>query len=149
MILDEPTNGLDPQGIQEIRQLLLRLNDAGTTIFLSSHLLAEVAQTVDDVVILKEGQLISHAPLTELTTQTTSVVVVRSPDATRLCRLLAARGLTATFSAPDGVSVIDATPEDVGRVVAAAGVVIYEMRLQQSNLEEIFFSLTETEGSST
>src|SRR5213075_1191677 len=84
LVLDEPTNGLDPEGVHWLRTFLRDQADEGRTVIVSSHLLAEIAQTVDHVVILDKGRLITSTPLTELTANTHSVVVVRTPDATRL-----------------------------------------------------------------
>jgi ABC-2 type transport system ATP-binding protein len=147
LILDEPANGLDPEGVHWLRGFLRNEADRGRTVLVSSHLLAEVAQTVDHVVIMKKGRLIAHAPLAELTARAAQTVVVRTPDAERLHETLTTRGVRAAINGSDEVAAVDATPEEVGRAVAAAGLVIYEMRLQQSNLEEIFFDLTETERS--
>ena len=147
LILDEPANGLDPEGVHWLRGFMRDEAARGRTVLVSSHLLAEVAQTVDHVVIMKNGRLVTHAPLAELTARAAQTVIVRTPDAERLRETLKTRGFTAAINGSDEVSAVDATPEEVGRAVAAAGLVIYEMRLQEPNLEEIFFDLTETEGS--
>jgi ABC-2 type transport system ATP-binding protein len=146
LVLDEPANGLDPEGVHWLREFLRDQADAGRTVVVSSHLLAEVAQTVDHVVILDKGRLITAAPLAELTARTTAAVIVRTPDAERLRTELARRGIASSVSGPDHVSATGTTPDEVGRVIASLGLVVYEMRLENSNLEDIFFSLTSTQG---
>jgi ABC-2 type transport system ATP-binding protein len=145
LILDEPANGLDPEGVQWLRNFLRGQAELGRTVVVSSHLLAEVSQTVDHVVILDHGRLVTSAPLADLTARTTGAVVVRTPDAERFRSELAARSIVATSTGPDEITVAGVAPEAIGRVIAAAGLVIYEMRLERSNLEDVFFSLTSTE----
>ena len=94
--------------------------------------------------ILDKGRLITSAPLDDLTTRAGSVVIVRTPDADRFRAELTRRGIDANLTAPDEVTSSDTTPEAVGRVIGAIGLVVYEMRLIQSNLEDVFFSLTNT-----
>ena len=146
LVLDEPANGLDPEGVHWLRAFLRSQADAGRTVVVSSHLLAEVAQTVDHVVILDKGRLITSAPLAELTAASRSAVIVRTPDADRFRLELTARGIDAAVTGPDEVTATGTTPEAVGRVIGTIGLVIYEMRLEESNLEDVFLSLTNTEG---
>ena len=142
LVLDEPTNGLDPEGVHWLRTFLRDQADEGRTVIVSSHLLAEIAQTVDHVVILDKGCLITSTPLSELTANAHAVVVVRTPDATRLTAELIARGIDATVTGSDQVTAAGTTPEAVGRAIGTLGLVVYEMRLEQSNLEDVFFALT-------
>ena len=146
LVLDEPANGLDPEGVHWLRRFLRNQADAGRTVIVSSHLLAEVAQTVDHVVILDNGRLIISAPLAELTARSRAAVTIRTPAADRLWAELTRRGIEATVTGPDQVTATDTTPEAVGRVIGTIGLVIYEMRLEESNLEDIFLSLTNTVG---
>ena len=146
LVLDEPANGLDPEGVHWLRRFLRSQADAGRTVIVSSHLLAEVAQTVDHVVILDNGGLIISAPLAELTARSRSAVTVRTPAADRLRTELTRRDIEATVTGPDEVTITGTTPEAVGRVIGAIGLVVYEMRLEDSNLEDVFFSLTNTAG---
>ena len=125
-----------------LRAFLRGQADLGRTVLVSSHLLAEVTQTVDHVVILDHGRLVTSAPLAELTARTGAAVIVRTPDAERLCVGLAQSGIAATITAPDQVTATGTTPEPIGRVIGANGLVVYEMRLEQSNLEDVFFALT-------
>ena len=146
LVLDEPANGLDPEGVHWLRPFLRSQGDAGRTVIVSSHLLAEVAQTVDHVVILDKGRLITSAPLAELTARSRPAVIVRTPAADRLRAELTRRGIDATVTGPDQVTATDTTPDAVGRVIGTIGLVIYEMRLEESNLEDVFLSLTNTAG---
>jgi ABC-2 type transport system ATP-binding protein len=146
LVLDEPANGLDPEGVHWLRTFLRGLADAGRTVIVSSHLLAEVSQTVDHVVILDKGRLVSSTSLAELTANTTAAVVVRTPDAERFQLELVVRGIDATVTAHDQVTATGTTPEAVGQVIGSLALVVYEMGVQRSNLEDVFFSLTDNEG---
>ena len=141
LVLDEPANGLDPEGIRWLRNFLRRLADQGRTILVSSHVLAELAQTVDDVAIIAKGRLIAHAPVDELTARAGSATHVRSPQAGALQRLLAAAGIEASPAGEDALGVA-AEPARVGEIAAANGIVLHELRPESSSLEEIFLELT-------
>jgi ABC-2 type transport system ATP-binding protein len=143
LVLDEPANGLDPEGIRWLRDLLRSLSAEGRTILISSHVLAEIAQTVDDVAIIHRGRLLAHAPLGELTTQAAAGVRVRTPTAERLRDLLTENGLGATIVEHDRLTVVG-SPERVGEIAAANGVVLHELRAEAS-LEEVFLELTGAE----
>jgi ABC-2 type transport system ATP-binding protein len=140
LVLDEPANGLDPEGIRWLRDLLRSLSFEGRTILISSHVLAEIAQTVDDVAIIHRGRLLAHAPLDELTTQAAAGVRVRTPTAERLRDLLTEQGVGATIVDHDRLAVVG-SPERVGEIAAANGVVLHELRAEAS-LEEVFLELT-------
>jgi ABC-2 type transport system ATP-binding protein len=141
LVLDEPANGLDPEGIRWLRTFLREFAAGGGTVFISSHVLAEVAQVADEVVILHRGRLVAHEPLEVLTARATGATVVRSPDAERLREVLAQAGLEATPSGGDELRVA-APAERVGEVAAAAGVVMHELRTEAASLEEVFLELT-------
>ncbi len=145
LVLDEPTNGLDPEGIHWLRDFLRGYAASGRTVLVSSHLLAEVAQSVDDVVVLTGGRLVAHAPLSQLLGGRT-VVRVRTPDAAALRAALDAAGIHAELSTPDVVLAHGTTSEDVGRVIAATGLVAYEISQQHTDLEQAFLDLTTTTG---
>ena len=146
LILDEPANGLDPEGVRWLRTFLRKQADAGTTVVVSSHLLAEVAQTVDHVVILDRGRLVVNAPLAELTAGGATTVIVRTPDGERLREALVRAGIDAVVSGADLVTARGATAETIGGVIGANGLVVYEMRQDSSRLEDIFLSLTSEKG---
>jgi ABC-2 type transport system ATP-binding protein len=141
LVLDEPANGLDPQGIRWLRDLLRSLASEGRTILVSSHVLAEVAQTVDRVVIIHRGRLIREATMAEVEAMASGATRVRSPEADRLREALARAGIEAR-SVGDGALAADAPPERVGEVAAAAGVVLHELTAERATLEEVFLELT-------
>ena len=146
LILDEPANGLDPEGVHWLRKFLRSYADEGRTVLVSSHLLAEVAQTVDDVVIIANGRLVKQSSLEELAEEAPPGVWVRTPQAEALRDALAAQGIAAELQTADTVMVLDATTEAVGMTAAGAGCVIYEMTTQHFDLEEFFLDLTTTTG---
>jgi ABC-2 type transport system ATP-binding protein len=139
LVLDEPANGLDPQGIRWLRDLLRSLAAEGRTVLVSSHVLAEVAQTVDDVVIIHHGKLIRQAAMDEVQAMAAGATLVRSPDAARLATLL--EGVDVR-TIGDGRLSVSAPPERVGEVAAANGIVLHELTAERATLEEIFLELT-------
>jgi ABC-2 type transport system ATP-binding protein len=146
LILDEPANGLDPEGVHWLRGLLRRLADQGRTVLVSSHVLAEVAQTVDQVVIIAAGRLVTQSTLAALTARTDQLVRVRTPAAETLQALLAAQGIQVELDGADQLLAVGTTPETVGKAAASAGIVIYEMGAERSNLEDVFLQLTSSQG---
>ena len=146
LILDEPANGLDPEGVHWLRSFLRELADQGRTVLVSSHVLAEVAQTVDQVVIIAAGRLVTQSTLAALTARTDLLVRVRTPQAEALRSLLAAEGIQVDPDGADQLLVVGTTTETVGKAAAAAGIVIYEMGAERSNLEDVFLQLTSHQG---
>ena len=146
LILDEPANGLDPEGVAWLRGLVRGLADQGRTVLVSSHVLAEVAQTVDQVVIIDRGRLVAQSTLAALTAGADRTVRVRTPQPEALRDLLAARGAQVTVDGPGQLVVAGATTEQVGQAAAAGGVVLHEMRFERSNLEDVFLELTGEKG---
>jgi ABC-2 type transport system ATP-binding protein len=140
LVLDEPANGLDPAGIRWLRDLLRSLAAEGRTILVSSHVLSEVAQTADRVVIIHRGRLIQQATIAEVLAGAQGGTRVRTPDG-RLQELLAAQGAT-TSSLGDGALLVDLTPEQVGELAAANGIVLHELTVESATLEEVFLELT-------
>lgn len=143
LILDEPANGLDPEGVRWLRQLLQGLAREGRSVLVSSHVLAEVAQTVDRVVIIDRGRLVKDAPLADLASARVETLLVRSPNREGLIAALAAGGITAHAADGGWVRVNGADVERVGRRAAEAGVPIFETRAEAASLEDIFLALTE------
>jgi ABC-2 type transport system ATP-binding protein len=142
LILDEPTNGLDPPGIAWMRGLVRRQADNGRAVLISSHLLAEVAQSVDDVVVISHGELKARGPLEQvLGGDGGPVTEVRSQDDERLTRALTARGL-AVHKDGAGLLVPGATPEQVGVVASDEGVYLTGLAPRSRSLEQAFFDLT-------
>jgi ABC-2 type transport system ATP-binding protein len=146
LVLDEPANGLDPEGVRWLRGLIRDGASRGHTVLVSSHILAEVAQTVDDVIIIDRGQLIAQAPLAELTARAGRRVHVRTPKAQELSSAMRAEGVTTTVVGPDRIDITDATPERVGTVAAERAIPIFETTTDAPDLEELFFELTGTNG---
>ena len=141
LIMDEPLNGLDPDGIRWMRDLLRQLAGEGRTVLISSHLLAEAAQTVEDVVVIARGRLAAQGPVAELAAAT-STTRIRTPDTGRLISALARDGVTAQQVDAGTVEVRGADPDQVARTAAAAGVIVLELTRHTDNLEELFFDLT-------
>ena len=150
LVLDEPANGLDPEGMRWLRDFLRTFASNGGSVLISSHVLAEVEQTVDRVVIINRGRFVAEAALDEITARAATSVRVRSPDADRLAGLLTADGATVTAAADGMLSVSGAPAARVGEVAAANGVVLHELVPEETSLEEAFLALTqETEGASS
>jgi ABC-2 type transport system ATP-binding protein len=145
LVLDEPANGLDPQGIRWLRDFLRSLATEGRTILVSSHVLSEVAQTVDDVVIIHRGSLVRHAAMAEVEAMAAGATSVRSPDAERLAHLLGEASLEAHVVG-DGRLAVNAAPERVGEIAAVHGVVLHELVVERASLEEVFLELTGEPG---
>lgn len=143
LVLDEPANGLDPAGIRWLRRSLQTFAAAGGTVFVSSHVLAEVAQTAEEVVVINRGKLVVHTTTRELTTGGT--VFVRTSDPTELARRLVVAGATV---APDGDGLaVRGIPQDsVGEAAADTGVIVYELTTRGHSLEDVFIELTGKEG---
>jgi len=141
LILDEPLNGLDPDGIRWMRDLLRQLAADGRTVLISSHLLAEAAQTVDDVVVITRGKLAAQGPVAELTAATTTTRI-RTPDTDLLTAALARQHIPARLAAPGTVEIRGADPDRVARIAAAASVIVLELSRHTDNLEDLFFDLT-------
>lgn len=148
LILDEPTNGLDPEGVRWLRQLLGRFANDGRTVLLSSHILAEVAQTVDSVVILDRGRLLAQTTLADMASRTTQFVRIRTPRATDLAAALTAQGFTAEIVTSEQLKVTGATTEQIGLLAAEQGIPIFETATKSPDLEDIFLHLTADPGQS-
>jgi ABC-2 type transport system ATP-binding protein len=146
LVLDEPANGLDPQGIRWLRELLRSLATEGRTIFISSHVLAEVEQIVDEVVIIHRGKFVVHATTAELLARAAGGIRVRSPQADRLRAALEEAGVKVASSDGDLLTVAEATTARVGEIAAAKGIVLHELVAESSSLEQAFLDLTSPEG---
>ena len=142
LVLDEPANGLDPEGVRWLRDFLRSYAAGGRTVFVSSHVLAEVSQTVDRVVIINRGRLVVESPLHELTARLGGAVRARSPQAAALRDALARAGLDVTAAEDGALLVRGGGQERVGEVAAAGGIVLHELVGEQSSLEEVFLELT-------
>ena len=141
LVLDEPANGLDPEGIRWLRGFLRHLASEGRTILVSSHLLQEIEQTVDDVIIVANGKLVREGTVGELRGNATSLV--RTSDADSLVGALRVADVTAHVQDDGGIVAETDDLRLVGDVALRAGVPIHELRPLAADLEQLFFSLTE------
>jgi ABC-2 type transport system ATP-binding protein len=142
LILDEPANGLDPEGVHWLRRLLRHFAGEGRTVLVSSHILAEVAQTVDSVIIMDQGRLATQATLIELAKHATAVIRVRTPRAELLASLLVEIGATVQVVGPERLEVTGASGEVIGTLAAEAAIPIFETVTEAADLEDIFLQLT-------
>jgi ABC-2 type transport system ATP-binding protein len=142
LILDEPANGLDPEGVRWLRDFLRMLASAGRTVLISSHVLAEVAQTVDRVLIISRGRLVLSSSLAELTARASGAVRVRSGDPHRLTKALRDQALQVTAGTDQALLVQGASSEQIGEIAFAAGVPVHELVSDGGVLEDTFLELT-------
>jgi ABC-2 type transport system ATP-binding protein len=143
LILDEPVNGLDPEGILWIRTLLKRLAAEGRTVFVSSHLMSEMALTASHLIVVGQGRLIADSSVEELTRTTArDSVLVRTDETARLRDLLAAAGAAVTTTDDAGLHVTGLTGVAVGGIAAQAGIALAELTPQRASLEEAFMEIT-------
>jgi ABC-2 type transport system ATP-binding protein len=143
VVLDEPVNGLDPEGVLWIRNLLKALAAEGRTIFVSSHLMSEMALTAEHLIVVGRGRLIADVPTAEFTCLAgADSVRVRSPQAAMLAEILAGPDITICSSERGVLEVTGLTAEQVGALAARAGLTLYELSPQQASLEEVFMELT-------
>ena len=144
LILDEPVNGLDPEGVQWVRQLVRSLAADGRTIFLSSHLMSEMSQTADQLLVIGRGRIITAGPVQQVIDSVSGVGVrVRSPRATELAAALTRDRVTVTSPEPGTLEVSGATAEHVGEVAFAHGLLLHELSPRSASLEEAYMSLTQ------
>jgi ABC-2 type transport system ATP-binding protein len=142
-LLDEPVNGLDPEGIHWIRNLLKALAAEGRTVFVSSHLMSEMALTADHLIVIGRGRLIADTSVDEFVRRASgSIVRVRSPQATQLRDLVLADGVTVQSDEAGALEIAGLTAEQVGEAAAAHGIVLHELTPLQASLEEAFMELT-------
>ncbi len=146
LILDEPQNGLDPDGIRWLRHTLLDFAAAGGTVLLSSHVLAEVAQTAQEIVVIDRGRVVAQAPVGEFTADLGGkpATRVRTPSVSVLAAALTAAGYVHRQLDADVIHVDAISPEQLGRLAADAGAAIYELTAEAVDLETAFFNLTHT-----
>jgi ABC-2 type transport system ATP-binding protein len=143
LLLDEPVNGLDPEGILWVRTLLKHFASVGKTVFVSSHLMSEMALTADRLIVIGRGKLIADAATDELIrTSAETHVRVRSPKADELAAALTSVGLSVDRAEGGALSVHGATTEQVGELAANRGIALHELTLQQATLEAAFMELT-------
>ena len=145
LVLDEPANGLDPQGIRWLRNFLRAQADEGRAILVSSHVLAEIAQIADEVVVINHGRSVLQAPLAELIAQRNGGMRVAGPDVGRLAEVLRADGAQVETAGDGTIVVADRTGEEIGQMIAAHAIVVSELGARGESLEDVFFELTGSE----
>jgi ABC-2 type transport system ATP-binding protein len=143
LILDEPINGLDPEGILWVRHLLRSLAAEGRTVLVSSHLMTEMALTADHLIIIGRGRLLSSGPMADFIERSAGHhVKVVTPDADALVVLLRDKGAIVTVNGPEELSVQGLESQDVGILSSGAGLTLYELSTQRASLEDAFMELT-------
>ena len=144
LILDEPVNGLDPEGVRWVRDFVRHIAAEGRTVLLSSHLMSEMALTADHVIVLGRGAVLADAPLRELVRSwTTEVVLVRSPELSRLVEVLAPEGVTATRVDTGLASLAGASAVQIGDIAARHGIPLHELTPRSGSLEDAYLALTD------
>ena len=143
LLFDEPINGLDPEGILWVRNLLKSLAGEGRTIFVSSHLMSEMSLTATDLVVIGRGKLIADTTVDDfIRSNTVATVLVRSPEAGRLADVLSSIGASVTSGAGGSLLVTKVDSARIGEAAHAAGIALHELSPQQASLEEVFMELT-------
>ena len=143
LILDEPVNGLDPDGILWIRNLLKGLAAEGRTVFVSSHLMSEMALTAEHLIVIGKGRLIADLPIAEMIgSASRASVLVRSPEAARLRELLSGPDVSTTSPQVGELEVVGVTAPQIGDIAAAHGIAIHELTPHRASLEDAFMKLT-------
>jgi ABC-2 type transport system ATP-binding protein len=144
LILDEPANGLDPEGIRWIRNLLKGLAAEGRTVFLSSHLMSEIALTAEQLVVIGRGRLIADRPVNEIVAQASkdAAVTVRTPQRAELSAALTRDGASVQIAGDEALEVHGLPAARIGEIAAAERVVLHELVARQASLEEAFMALT-------
>ncbi|HEY5708879.1 MAG TPA: ATP-binding cassette domain-containing protein [Solirubrobacterales bacterium] len=146
LILDEPANGLDPQGMRWLRDLLRAQASEGRTVLVSSHLLSEVAQTADELIVIRDGRLVAKASLDEFTSGEASQLRVRCSDPARLAEALPARGAGVARDGDAALLVGGTNGAAIGELALELGIAIHELTPLRSSLEERFLELTGEES---
>ena len=146
LILDEPANGLDPQGIRWLRDFMRWYASQGRTVLVSSHVLAEVAQTADAAIVIARGRIVAEGPIAELIAGRGGTVEVRSPGSEQLAAALRSRGFGVERSGDHSLVVTGADPPTVGDVALSEGVAVHGLHERSASLEDVFFELTGEES---
>lgn len=144
LILDEPVNGLDPEGVRWVRQFVRHLAAEGRTVLLSSHLMSEMSQTADHVIVLGRGRILADAPLADLVSAwTTTTLLVRSPRLDDLVAALPTPDATVTAIEPGAAQITGLSAEIIGDLAAARGIPLYELTSRSGSLEDAYLALTD------
>ncbi len=143
IMLDEPVNGLDPEGVRWVRTLLRTLASQGCTVFISSHLLGEMAEAADRLVVIGKGRVIADSTVDNFVAGTVSdAVIVRTPEAMRLRSLLSGPGVTITADSPDALQVRGLSTDQIGQAAWQANLPVLELSVARASLEDAFMQAT-------
>ena len=143
LLFDEPVNGLDPEGVKWVRDTCRRLAGEGRTVFISSHLMSEMAQTADQLLVIGRGRILSSGPVDDvIASATTDRVRVASPQASRLAELMASHKLAARPVEPSVLETTATTAATIGEIAAKNGIVLHELTTIRASLEEAYLTLT-------
>ena len=143
LIFDEPVNGLDPEGVKWVRETCRRLAGEGRTVFISSHLMSEMAQTADHLIVIGRGRILTSGPVDEVIASVTSDVVrVTSPGAASLARALQGAGIAVELKDATTLTTTEAPAARIGEIAAANGVVLHELTTIRASLEDAYLELT-------
>ncbi|WP_300344091.1 ATP-binding cassette domain-containing protein [Nesterenkonia sp.] len=142
LIFDEPVNGLDPEGVRWVRRLARQMAAEGRTVFVSSHLMSEMAQTADHLIVLGRGRIIADAPLQQLLNDDGHRVLVRTEQAAQLMNALSASGVTIQHRDAESFEITGVDPRSIGRRALEVGAVIHELTPLHSSLEDQYMKLT-------
>ena len=146
LIFDEPVNGLDPEGVKWVRETCRRLAAEGRTVFISSHLMSEMAQTADHLIVIGRGRILTSGPVDEVIASVTSDVVrVTSPGAASLARALQGAGIAVELKDATTLTTTEAPAARIGEIAAANGVVLHELTTIHASLEDAYLELTGNE----
>ena len=142
LLFAEPVNGLDPEGIRWIRDFFRSLAKEGRTVFVSSHLMSEMAVSADQIIVIGRGKFITSGTVDDLTATAVGTVFVRSADPVRLSQVLATAHANVEVLNDNGLNVSGLNSEQVGEAAFAAGIVVHELTPQRASLEDVFMTLT-------
>ncbi|MDO4901158.1 ABC transporter ATP-binding protein [Actinomyces sp.] len=146
LIFDEPVNGLDPEGVKWVRETCRHLADRGRTVFISSHLMSEMAQTADHLLVIGRGRILTSGPVEEvIASATNDVVRVVSPQAAELASALSSTGIDTAAAEPGVLTTTSAPAARIGEIAAANGIVLHELTTRRASLEEAYLELTGNE----
>lgn len=142
LLFDEPVNGLDPEGVRWIRDLFRSLANEGRTVFVSSHLMSEMAVTADEIIVIGRGRFITQGSIDALTATAKGTVFVRAANHAQLTAALNTKGGVVSDVNDEGLSVSELTSDQIGQAAFDAGIAIYELTPQRASLEDVFMELT-------
>ncbi|HEY1763163.1 MAG TPA: ATP-binding cassette domain-containing protein [Acidimicrobiales bacterium] len=142
LLFDEPVNGLDPEGIRWIRDFFRSLANEGRTVFVSSHLMSEMAVSADQIIVIGRGKFITQGSLDTLTATAKGTVFVRASDHAQLERALTDHAAVVTEANDEGLTVSNLGAEEIGTIAFDAGIIVYELTPQRASLEDVFMDLT-------